>query len=90
MPIRTLPFVTLGALLTLCVVVVFTANQVAALDASLAQSFGSRGSQMQEYVEEVTTQSGRTITVRTVRLDGETVQAWADRHDEAVREAQSR
>lgn len=87
MPARPLPFVILGALLVLCVVVVIAANQIAGLDQSIAQGFGKPLRVMQTLEEVVKTASGRTITVRTTRNLDETAQAFVDRHNEAANAA---
>lgn len=87
MPARPLPFVILGALLVLCVVVVIAANQIAGLDQSIAHGFGKPLRVMQTLEEVVKTASGRTITVRTTRNLDETAQAFVDRHNEAANAA---
>ncbi len=84
---RTIAPLILGALLVLCVIVVFAASQVAGLDRSIATGMGKRLRVMQTLEELVTTQSGRTITVRTTRRDDETAAQFVERHDEAVQAA---
>jgi len=85
---RLIPSVILWALIALCVVVVFAANQIAGLDHSITNGFGKKLALMQTLEEVVTTSSGRKITVRTVRQDDETAQQFVDRHNEAVQAAQ--
>jgi len=85
---RLIPSVILGALIALCVVVVFAANQIAGLDHSITNGFGKKMALMQTLEEVVTTASGRKITVRTVRQEDEIAQQFVDRHNEAVQAAQ--
>lgn len=84
---RHLSFLMLGGLIVLSVVATFAAHTLAGLDGSIAQMATRRLQQedeMQTLEEIVQTQSGRTVTVRTTRQEGETPDAFVARHDAAV------
>ena len=82
---RAIPALILGALIVLSVLATFSAMQLAGLDRSLSDAFGHRMHGMQELTEEVQV-GDRTVTVRTVQREGETVQALVARHRAAVLE----
>ena len=83
---RYLSFLILGALIALCVVVVMAGNRIAGLDRSIADILDpNEGVEVQVLEETITTTgSGRKITIRTERLDNETVDAWVARHNAAI------
>ena len=88
----TVAVATLAGLVCLSVVGGFVFQEVAKLDAGIAMVLANhrkqlRSKSMQEAVEVVVTQSGRTVTIRTVRNDGESAKAWGIRHNEAIAEA---
>jgi hypothetical protein len=86
---RTLAATTLLVLICLSAVGGMVVKEVAALDRQLSLVIkqtrkGQEFEAMQELVEQVKRPSGRVVTVRTVREDGETVEAFIERHDAVV------
>jgi len=82
---HSIPLVTLGALLALAVAVAIASAQVVGLDQDIARLITEpRRYDMQTLTEVVATQSGREITVTALRGSDETVDAFVNRHDEAV------
>lgn len=82
----------MGGLGVLTIVVLVAGYRVASLDNSIAKLIRELSTPkpfivMQTYSEVVTTQSGRVITVVTTRLEGESAQDFAARHNEAVEAA---
>lgn len=85
---HAITWLTLGGLLVLSVAVVIAGYRVASLDTSIEELIREIHHQpisaMQTLTEEVTTRSGRTITVTTTRREGESVDDFLARHNEAV------
>lgn len=79
---------TLGGLVVLTAVMVAASDHLVSLDSGIHRliQFKTQGPIMQEYVEIVSPLSNpdRKVTVRTVRLPDETLDAWRQRHEDAV------
>lgn len=86
---RLMPYITLGCLMALSVVVAVAASRIAGLEASIVNLIDLHRTNMQTLTEVVTTQSGRTITVTTTRMENEGIDAFIGRHNEAVLAAQA-
>ncbi len=82
---ETTSLLTLGGLLCLTVVVLMASGQLTALDARMATVIELKEvTTMQTLTEVVTVSETRTITVSTVRNEGESTADWIARHNEAV------
>ena len=77
---------TLGGLAVLSMVLLGVSDHLVSLDGGIHRLIRSRSQLMQEFVEVVSPLSdpSRQVTVRTVRLPDETLDAWRQRHEDAV------
>lgn len=85
------PWVTVGGLLCLAVVVALAANQVSKLDAGIAKLVTTtqpKDGEVQTYTSKVTNQSGLETTIVTTQQDGETIDVALARHLEACQKWQ--
>jgi len=83
--------ITLGGLVVVACVLAVAGYQVAQLDARIATLIRTKNQEerMQTLTETVTSQSGRTLTVTTTRGEGETIDSFIGRHNEAVNAARA-
>lgn len=82
----TTSFVTLGGLMAVIVMVTLASGRLSELSGAVSGLAGqpSKRIQMQTITQEVTRRDDSKVTISTVRAEGEAVDAWLARHDEAV------
>jgi len=84
--------VTTGGLIVVAIAMAVVLSQVAHLSGHvqhLGELYQQRRERMQTLTENVTTTSGRVITVTTTRGENETIDAFIGRHNEAVTAARA-
>lgn len=79
----TIRTILCGLVLLLCIAL-FLGVQFRDLDRGVRTLLELKGKIMQTITQTVTNASGQTATIMTTRLDAEAVDAWLQRHAEAV------
>ena len=88
---ETTSFLTLGGLLAVVVMVSLASGKLSELAGAVSGAAGRPNPKiiMQTITQEVTRRDGSKVTISTTRGEGEAVDAWLARHDEAVAAARA-